>query len=307
VNQNGPEVYRYLGAVCQYPAWRGTVVDIQSYGADCTRCTIRKRIKLQETIVNEMGFYSTVPLWVFESLVETKQTEALRLYVGLAKWTNGGDRNCHPSRKTIAKYIGCSVRTVDSYVATLVDIGALTVTPRRNDEDVQTSNQYTVMVARPLADYCSTPRAADVATPVQQTAPEVLPIEVNPVELELFAPSQAIDAGKASDAAFEKFWETYRRTGPKKTARASWKVATSKSTSHEIQAGLELWIAYWDSPGATSMKWPQGWLSQERWKGPPPRIQTQRKQSQREQRMAGLASTKLLLNHKHKPQREITK
>lgn len=298
--------HKNLGAICQYPAWRGTVVDNQSYGADCTRCTIRKRIKLQETIVNEMGFYSTVPLWVFESLVQTKQTEALRLYVGLAKWTNGGDRNCHPSRKTIAKYIGCSVRTVDSYVTALVDIRALTVKPRLNEEGDQTSNQYTVMVARPLAVHCATPPATGVATPLQQTAPEVLPTEVNPFELELFAPSQAIDAGQSLDTAFEKFWETYRRTGPKKTARASWKVATSKSTPAEIQAGLELWIAYWDTPGATSVKWPQGWLSQERWKGPPPPIQIQRKPSQREQRMAGLASTKLLLNHKRKPQREIT-
>jgi hypothetical protein len=72
--------------------------------------------------------------------------------------------------------------------------------------------------------------------------------------------------------AFELFWTTYRRTGSKKVARDCWFRAVKKDAPAVILAGLERWMAYWDSPEATKIKWPQGWLNEERWRDDPPPI-----------------------------------
>jgi hypothetical protein len=74
------------------------------------------------------------------------------------------------------------------------------------------------------------------------------------------------------DEAFERFWVTYDRTGSKQTAREYW-IKALKVTGGDpepIQAGLERWMAYWRSPGAAKMKWPQGWLRKKTWEGNPP-------------------------------------
>jgi hypothetical protein len=72
------------------------------------------------------------------------------------------------------------------------------------------------------------------------------------------------------DAGFELFWATYGKVGPKKVARQCWDRALKKATVEEIQDGLERWVAYWRSPGAAKVKWPQGWLNEERWNDVPP-------------------------------------
>ena len=84
------------------------------------------------------------------------------------------------------------------------------------------------------------------------------------------APSQAIVPDPTID--FEKFWAIYERTGPKKKARECWNRAITKAPSENILAGLIDWMAYWNTPGAASMKWPQGWLNEERWNDTPPAV-----------------------------------
>jgi DNA-binding transcriptional ArsR family regulator/ribosomal protein S11 len=72
------------------------------------------------------------------------------------------------------------------------------------------------------------------------------------------------------DADFEAFWATYGRVGPKKDARKGYEAARKKASAIEIQQGLERWVAYWAQPGAAKVKWPQGWLTEERWNDDPP-------------------------------------
>ena len=99
------------------------------------------------TISHEAGPFAIVPLWVLDRLVAGGHTEALALYVGLHKWSAGHDRTCHPSRSTIAKYIGVNIKSVDRYVGHLEAIGALTREKRYVNDGDQTSNNYTIRIA----------------------------------------------------------------------------------------------------------------------------------------------------------------
>lgn len=72
--------------------------------------------------------------------------------------------------------------------------------------------------------------------------------------------------------SFEQFWITYERTGSKKKARECWRRAVKKDRPEVILDGLRKWMAYWHSPGATRIKWPQGWLNDETWRDDPPPI-----------------------------------
>jgi hypothetical protein len=69
---------------------------------------------------------------------------------------------------------------------------------------------------------------------------------------------------------FEEFWAGYGRVGPKKKAREGWDRALKKADPQTIIDGLARWTAYWAMPGAAKVKWPQGWLSEERWNDTPP-------------------------------------
>jgi DNA-binding transcriptional ArsR family regulator len=74
------------------------------------------------------------------------------------------------------------------------------------------------------------------------------------------------------DVEFERFWSAYGRVGPKKKARECWLKALKKTGGdpEPILNGVVAWRAYWDTPGAANVKWPQGWLTEERWNDPPP-------------------------------------
>ena|SRR6478735_7402227 len=72
------------------------------------------------------------------------------------------------------------------------------------------------------------------------------------------------------DQEFMRFWQTYGRVGPRKVAWQCWLKAVRKAAPADIIAGLERWVTYWQQPGASAVKWPQGWLNEERWNDDPP-------------------------------------
>ena len=92
---------------------------------------------------------------------------------------------------------------------------------------------------------------------------------------------------------FEQFWQLYGRTGPKKKARECWNRARTKATADEIIDGLKRWVEYWSTPGAAAIKWPQGWLNEERWRDEPPfvalHIDRRNSQPQRDNGMGAIA------------------
>ncbi len=259
-------------------------------------------------ITVDTGPFSLCPLWVLERLVEIKQTEALRLYVGLSKWTNGNDRQCHPSRSTIAKYIGCSSKTVDRYVAVLVDIGALSVRHRVTEDGDQTSNEYRVLTSLPGDTSVTTPSVTTVPTPratdVQQSIPN---FEVDPIEAD--SSRQLALRADCSPEFFNAFWKVYGNlagTGRKK-AEECWDNAMARgSDPAEIIDGLTAWVAYWRTPKASKAMYAQGFLNQEKWRTPPPPVRTNQSRNVQTLTSPSLAAQLAAIDARNTNQKEIT-
>lgn len=84
--------------------------------------------------------------------------------------------------------------------------------------------------------------------------------------------AKAIPKRPEDDPAFLTFWEMFGRIGPRKVAFECWQKARRKADAETILLGLERWVRYWITPGAASVKWPQGWLNEERWNDEPPTV-----------------------------------
>jgi hypothetical protein len=178
------------------------------------------------------------------------------------------------TRNLIAKRTGISIGKVSSSVKQLAVLGIIEyeTVPVRQAEG---GHRWIITV---YLDVWQEPRSPDGATPVTSCSKPghvVTATTGNSVigtGVSSSAPSQAIDADAALDAGFDKFWKTYKRTGPKKVAHACWRAAIKKDSPENILAGLMAWVAYWNIPGSAQMKWPQGWLNEERWNDVPPSV-----------------------------------
>lgn len=89
---------------------------------------------------------------------------AQTLYMWLSSYANETG-NCFPSRKTLAEDCGCSERTIDTMIDSLIEKGLLEVKGRK-DGDKQLSNLYKVLIVPPLAGG-ATPPSTQYATPLQ--------------------------------------------------------------------------------------------------------------------------------------------
>jgi hypothetical protein len=224
------------------------------------------------TIFHEAGPFAIVPLWVHRSLVETKNVQALGLYVALHEWASTSDRTAHPSRKKLAEKCGVSDKTIDTWVKALVAIGALRVKARYSEEGDRTSNDYTLLI--------SPPREVDVGTGGEVDFAGTKPTS-NETQLNDSSSSPPAVACLHPDE-FDRFWKTYGNlagTGKKK-AKECWNVAMKRGDPPaEIIAGLEAWVTYWRAPGAAKAMFAQGFLNQQKWTTPPPPLVGERKEA----------------------------
>lgn len=80
-----------------------------------------------------------------------------------------------------------------------------------------------------------------------------------------------------ANTAFEKFWKTYGNLAgtAKSKGRERWNKATENAAAEDIQAGLERWVTYWRTPGATKAQFAEGFLNNQRWTAEPPPITAQ--------------------------------
>lgn len=183
----------------------------------------------------------------------------------------GEDGTCWPSSGRLCEKTGQGRSTIQRQLQRLADAGVISRETRYREDGSQTSSLVRL----------GTP-------PSQSGTPPCLTRDtggVSPVT-PLYEPSlepsdEPSPSSRGSDEDFELFWVTYGRTGPKKVARQCWDKAVKKAGGPApIQAGLEKWVAYWKRPNAASVKWPQGWLNEERWKDDPPGALNGKKQSE---------------------------
>jgi len=108
-------------------------------------------------------YYAIIPEWV----LDTASARAVQVYGFLRRYADKGSLQSKPSRATLAKRARCSRNTIDRALNELVDIGALTVTPRFDDHGDRTSNLYhlhRMRIGGPTSG--TTPLPADGTTPL---------------------------------------------------------------------------------------------------------------------------------------------
>lgn len=96
------------------------------------------------TEIRADDYFAILPEWILHADISAG---AVRLWAILNRYANSNG-HAWPSRKTIAAVMRCSTATVDRAREELVEIGALTVIPRKTDAGDPTSNLY-VLHTRP--------------------------------------------------------------------------------------------------------------------------------------------------------------
>lgn len=86
-------------------------------------------------------YFAIIPEWVLNLPISSN---AIRVYCVLRRFADNQTGECFPSRKTVAMKARLSVSTLDRAIKELVDNGAVTVNPRKNQHGDWSSNLYTV-------------------------------------------------------------------------------------------------------------------------------------------------------------------
>src|SRR3954463_3724619 len=81
--------------------------------------------------------FATVPAWIADF-----GPHAVLVYFALALHADYGDKSCHPTQGTIAKWAGISERSVRSALKVLREGGAVTVQAQQRANGSRTSDRY---------------------------------------------------------------------------------------------------------------------------------------------------------------------
>jgi len=91
--------------------------------------------------------FVVIPQWVlFGDRPESSglSDRAVRLYAVLQSYADNDTHRGYPLRKTLAKALGCSPKSVDRALDELISFGAVTKYRRRDEAGDWTSNEYLV-------------------------------------------------------------------------------------------------------------------------------------------------------------------
>ena len=215
-----------------------------------------------------------------ESMARTLRIQGLTpseklLLVGIAN--HDGDGGAWPSMDTLAMYCCASVRSVQRWIASLVEKGFVAVeqnaggtdrtrNDRRPNRYILNLDGVTLLSPRDdeRGDTTTSPREAPrgdsgVAHGVTELCHPNRPLE----------PSIKHEPS-AVNRSFDEFWKGYPRKIGKPAASRAWKKIALKNHL-EVMLGLSLWVAYWNRVGTepSFIPYPQKWLNDQRWECPP--------------------------------------
>lgn len=211
--------------------------------------------------------------------------------IGIAN--HDGDGGAWPSVATLSNYAECSTRQVQRALADLIELGLVERLINEGGtkamKDHTRPNLYVLhleegvtWVSPPDLDVTPPPDPGvtggvtwvspepSLNRPGEPSSSDKVATQLERAGWHISPNGDAITRAQEDVEAFELFWATYGKVGPRKKAHECWLRARKISSAAEIQAGLEAWCAYWRSPNAANVKWPQGWLNEERWKDDPP-------------------------------------
>lgn len=193
-----------------------------------------------------------------------QKSYAIALYHALLHYADKYGK-CYPSQETLAKHIGCSIKTVKRALDALRFAGLV-----ETDQQEGMKQSYTYFVHR-------TPDTNDmriVDTNVR-AFPDTNDVRINNNQLSNNNQNNNQQAeNEELRLRFDMFWKKYRRTAGTSRQKAweSWqRINPTDELFTEIGWALEAYNNYWEAEETEDrfVPHPVTWLNQERWKDPP--------------------------------------
>ena len=201
------------------------------------------------------GYFAIIPEWVLYADISPA---AVRVYCVLHRHADNDTAKCIPSRKHIATKARISLSTVDRSIDELIALGAVTVQHRTSENGDPTSNEYTVIVNRPLF--------TENRPPTKNEQRGLFKSD-NQTKTNLNE-SQESNTSSSVDDGFDLFWSHYPRKVGKGAARKAWKTALKKADVVLIQESALLYRLTC-SKDPQYIAHPASWLNAERWADEP--------------------------------------
>lgn len=234
----------------------------------------------------QTGPLANIPLWIIEHSGVSGQ--AIRLWGLLyAKYTTRSDDYpvAEPSRPQLATDLRCSVDSIDRWLKTLVDSGALTVIPQTSDTQQRAQNRYELTLVQGGRRDAATLPAAVRPPPLPKVFPDGdLPFEPGHEPTAVSVPSRSV---VPTYVRFNQFWAKYPRALRKQRAKVAWlklKVEQDTDLWVAIMTGLRRWLEHWEIEGTRPQYIPYAstWLRDRCWEDDleRPQVRTLSKQSQ---------------------------
>lgn len=198
------------------------------------------------------GYFAIIPEWVLYADISPA---AVRVYCVLHRHADNDTAKCIPSRKHIATKARISLSTVDRSIDELIALGAVTVQHRKSENGDPTSNEYTVIVNRPLF--------TENRPPTKNEQRGLFKSD-NQTKTNLNE-SQESNTSSSVDDGFDLFWTIYPRKVGKGAALKAWNKARKTATSEQILAACNLYAALRRTEDPQYTAHPATWLNQERW------------------------------------------
>lgn len=206
--------------------------------------------------MSETG-WTKVPNTIARS--STLSSSARLVYIALASRADESGR-CWPSRKTIASDSGTSPATVQRALDELRRAGLVSWEQTIGDGGFPCgSSTYTlrgVAQIEPGVAQSDLPPVSNRARGVAQIEPQK---------------KTQLKKTQEQDDRFDEFWAVYPIRKGKKPAETAWTKALKKTDADAIIDGAKSYAEHVRRTGAQHVKWPQGWLNDERWTDEPDR------------------------------------
>lgn len=207
--------------------------------------------------------------WAVKQDLPVKQKITLLM---LANRINSDTGRCFPSIKGLAADCGMSETSVKEALRSLKESG-LIIAHERRIEGVSLSNEYEIVcddvtheIPTPPAPHAPPPRRN---TPHPPGATRPLTYKKNlSVEPDMFGDGEKCSEGvDAKDDRFDAFWDAYPKKAGKPAAKKAWAKAVKKADPEKIIAAARVYAGT-DGVARGFIKYPQGWLNEERFNDP---------------------------------------
>jgi len=198
------------------------------------------------------GHFALIPEWVLYADISPA---AVRVYCVLHRYANDNTGKCHPSRKSIGAKARIGLSTVDRSIDELIALGAVTVRHRTSDSGDPTSNEYTVIMNRPLS--------TENRPPIENEQTGLFKSD-NQTKASMNE-SQEPNTSSSVDDGFDVFWENYPRKIAKKAALKAWRQARKEASKEDLIGGVILYGIMRRDEDPRFTPHASTWLNQGRW------------------------------------------